>query len=1022
MMGHPVAGLLLFTCLILGNQGYNLNEDHLGVLEGDGQPDSLFGWALQHFKNELYVGAPGEGGAGIVYRCTSIDTRPSCQQISVRPRPMKDSWFGGSLAASEEKLYACAFRHSYAQYSPQKQVIGKCFESNGNSMTDLIDFSGRWSPRGGSLWKTNGIYGVSVTVSDKSGSLVVGTPITFDNKGMWNNPYISAGSIGLISRGKTLIKPKNQAPWITSDTDTSTMKNTFKNGGYSLATGNFFNGNPKSYIVGAPKSHNYRGSVFICNNCFGGLDGGSRSRSSNVRYPDSAKDLERIGLQIGEGFGTAIAACDITGDGRDDLIVGAPFYSPGRTRYNVGRIHIFQGRELKRVWPQEESTIEPSGDHDKTMNARFGSSVACIGDTDEEGSEEVVVGAPFFDTKGAIFLYRAKQDRTKGLVLSQVIESKGAVSFGMKLSTSKLNMKDFSSKGFAIGAPVGTSSAYIKVRKVPRFTDISRVIVMPRNVDPLTTKQIHVTIRPAIERRTEFSEILRITASAITDSRLILTSKNNKTDIGKDTAFGRELTFTFEPRKPNFGQRDLSNLDANAMNPLVFKLSLEYMLDDCTDSYSKPCPIFDPEDRTDGQKTNKDKLSIKKVLPDQILDFNICKDPKNCLCDITANIKQETKIVAGAELDMLLGNLDVENIGAEPSFLTNLEITLDKKDYMFVQQGNCEFKSNLTSCKLPFLNKGREMNSKRTFPLKLTSHKLIRPDTNVVEINVKLSSTCKNRPEIILHKLLTVNVVHYWFIKAEQDPDQEYKRFLWDEKVEEEEMEESETVELTYTVFNEGPSMSKESLLYAFIPFKPELIENIKVSLMNTECKPGDLAKNQIPPQVPSNSMAEMIVCKNRGDCHVYECKVKKEMEKIEKGNLLINYDFNKKNAKKMEKVSKFEIVTSICTMSHNDKKDARCVDGNKKPLRTTTSFEYIRKTTLDLLIGSWQLLAGIISGIIVFILIFIIFWKCELFKKVRFYDQQRQKLLKESQEMEDQNEEDRKMVEVDGEVVDLRS
>ena len=87
-----------------------------------------------------------------------------------------------------------------------------------------------------------------------------------------------------------------------------------------------------------------------------------------------------------------------------------------------------------------------------------------------------------------------------------------------------------------------------------------------------------------------------------------------------------------------------------------------------------------------------------------------------------------------------------------------------------------------------------------------------------------------------------------------------------------------------------------------------------------------------------------------------------------------------------------------------------------------TTSFEYIRKTTLDLLIGSWQLLAGIISGIIVFILIFIIFWKCELFKKVRFYDQQKQRLLRESQEMEDQNEEDKKMVEVDGEVVDLRS
>ena len=54
--------------------------------------------------------------------------------------------------------------------------------------------------------------------------------------------------------------------------------------------------------------------------------------------------MEIIGLQMEEGFGSSVAACDITGDGRDDLIVGAPFYSPDRTRYNVGRIHIFQGQ------------------------------------------------------------------------------------------------------------------------------------------------------------------------------------------------------------------------------------------------------------------------------------------------------------------------------------------------------------------------------------------------------------------------------------------------------------------------------------------------------------------------------------------------------------------------------------------------------------------------------------------------------------------------------------------------------
>ena len=303
MMGQPVHSLLLFTTLILGSHGYNLNQDHLGLLVGDGKAESLFGWALQHFNNELYVGAPGEGGTGELYSCTDIDRQPKCQKMSARL--MKGSWFGGSLSASEDNLYACAFRHGYARYGDDKVFMGKCFEKNGKTMTDLIDFSGRWS-RIGDRIEYYGAYGVSATVSNISGNLVVGSPYTVDLKGY---PHIYPGSIGLISSKNKLTRTTDKAPWGTSDTDLSTMKNSFKFAGYSLATGNFFTGNHESYIVGAPKTHNQRGSVYICTNCFNGY---TRFRSS---------DLEVFGLQIGEGFGSAVAACDITEDRRDDLIV-----------------------------------------------------------------------------------------------------------------------------------------------------------------------------------------------------------------------------------------------------------------------------------------------------------------------------------------------------------------------------------------------------------------------------------------------------------------------------------------------------------------------------------------------------------------------------------------------------------------------------------------------------------------------------------------------------------------------------
>jgi len=452
---------------ISATQGYNLNEKYLGSLVGDGQAESLFGWSLQHFQNDTYVGAPREGGTGAVYRCTNMGTSPSCSKMS-SVRLMDKSWYGGSLAASDKDLYTCAFRHGYKDYSPSKQYIGRCFKKKGNSFEEMINFQSRWTNTGGDTWKTNGVYGVSATVSDKAGKLVVGTPITFDNKGMWNNPYLSAGSIGLVKGKNALAKPISNAPWVTKENDIRSMKNTFKNAGYSLGSGMFFNGNPKSLIVGAPKANNYKGSVSICHNCFGKHYDTVRM---GVGFPDSAKNLEVLGLQMGESFGAATSACDITGDGRDDLIVGAPTYSPSRKTFNSGRIHIFlkftQGKELRRVWPEQESTIEPTGDLDEKMGARFGSAVACLGDTDGDGSEEVVVGAPYFDKNGAIFLYRAKKDRTNGLMLSQILTAKEQpiFGFGMKLSTSKLSAA--STRGFAVGAPAGRSTAYIKVQMFP---------------------------------------------------------------------------------------------------------------------------------------------------------------------------------------------------------------------------------------------------------------------------------------------------------------------------------------------------------------------------------------------------------------------------------------------------------------------------------------------------------------------------------------------------------------------------
>lgn len=54
--------------------------------------------------------------------------------------------------------------------------------------------------------------------------------------------------------------------------------------------------------------------------------------------------LNLTGEQLGSYFGYALCVSDLDGDGRDDLVVGAPLYtdlSNNKGNYETGRIYVF---------------------------------------------------------------------------------------------------------------------------------------------------------------------------------------------------------------------------------------------------------------------------------------------------------------------------------------------------------------------------------------------------------------------------------------------------------------------------------------------------------------------------------------------------------------------------------------------------------------------------------------------------------------------------------------------------------
>ncbi|WP_455393187.1 hypothetical protein [[Eubacterium] cellulosolvens] len=125
------------------------------------------------------------------------------------------------------------------------------------------------------------------------------------------------------------------------------------------------------------------GAVFI-------FYGSANKGFNNINYSEA--DIMIYGGNTGENFGWDVAdAGDMNGDGLNELIVGSP-----SAQNNQGRAYIFYGGSLS------------SGSYSASANANrilpglsvgglYGSAVSGIGDIDNDGYDDVLVGAPGTD-------------------------------------------------------------------------------------------------------------------------------------------------------------------------------------------------------------------------------------------------------------------------------------------------------------------------------------------------------------------------------------------------------------------------------------------------------------------------------------------------------------------------------------------------------------------------------------------------------------------------------------------------
>ncbi len=126
-------------------------------------------------------------------------------------------------------------------------------------------------------------------------------------------------------------------------------------------------------------------------------DGGEINEGKVFVYLGSPSGISSIASwtaesnQAGAKFGSSIASAgDINGDGIRELLVGAGLYDNGET--DEGRVFLYLGSaaglNLNSIWSADSNQA----------NAHFGTSVSSAGDVNGDGHDDVIVGAPDWES------------------------------------------------------------------------------------------------------------------------------------------------------------------------------------------------------------------------------------------------------------------------------------------------------------------------------------------------------------------------------------------------------------------------------------------------------------------------------------------------------------------------------------------------------------------------------------------------------------------------------------------------
>ncbi|XP_016096192.1 integrin alpha-3-like [Sinocyclocheilus grahami] len=429
MAGKSLRLCVFVMCAIQTNSGFNIDVQFPVIKEGKTK-GSLFGFSValhkqteKTKKNFLLVGAPQEKAqpqlskfnineTGAVYYCPITIEQDDCRRMDLISPPqsaemVEGMWLGVTVASQRTGGHVLACGHRYVKKllgaEEQQRMVGKCYV-RGNDLTyDPTDY---WQSDTYELCDFNydqnleGMCNMGISGGMTENDVYFGSPGSFVWQGTVHmkerDPNFDfAGDANEISFGK--LGEDRLNIYI----------------GYSVLEDiKLLDRSKYTVVTGAPRD-NFKGSVILA------------EKQGLLLNPV----MTIPGEQLGSYFGGCLAVTDLNNDDWNDLIVGAPFYFD-RNKEEGGAVYVFMNENGSF---REKASLLLKG----KKGSGFGFAVAAVGDVNQDGFQDLAVGAPFQDS-GKVFIWMGSKN---GITTepSQVIEGKslgpsGFQTFGYSLS------------------------------------------------------------------------------------------------------------------------------------------------------------------------------------------------------------------------------------------------------------------------------------------------------------------------------------------------------------------------------------------------------------------------------------------------------------------------------------------------------------------------------------------------------------------------------------------------------------